>query len=329
MATPRPESTNRLRRTERILSPVGWVLALATAALTYWKTDSFWLALFGLVMVSRFVIGGVPKIIYHSRRLSRTLFYLLWPAGGALILYYVYQWSGMMWLGVILGLAGGVLFSTIVGFFFFRHIVGEEAQREEKVADFLVDEMLAKHPDAVAMKQRFSTSEWEDIKQFPSMVLGIVAVAEEKKLQKQARALADAIFKPEQYEDPLLRMMLIDLAAATTLDGGKMGRLTEITAAFASGVLKRSFEQLARQGKLRSSGEGGFAVTPEALHLIKDSLSPDEMRSFLHGLFKLGMEIAQAGGEPAPQQVKMLMEFVALAAESKEDVFAALGVERR
>jgi len=328
MPTSQRESMNRLRRAERMLSPVGWVLALATAALTYWKTDSFWLALFGFVMVSRFVIGSVPKIIHHSRRLSRALFYLLLPGGGTLVLYLVYRWSEVMWLAVILGLAGGVVFSMLVGLLFFRHILGEEAQREEQVADFVVDEMLAKHPDAAAMKQRFSTSEWEDIKQFPAMIFGIVALAEEKKLQKHARAMADAIIEPERYEDPLLRMMLIDMAAATTLDIGKMGSLTEITGAFVGGVLKRSFEELARQGKLQTSGEGGFAVTPEALHLIKDNLSPDELRSFLHGLFKLGMEIVQAGGKAAPEQVKALVEFLAISAESKEDLFATLGVER-
>jgi hypothetical protein len=117
-----------LRRTEHILSPVGWVLALATAALVYWITASFWLGLFGFVMVSRFVIGCVPKIICHSRRFSRTVFYLLWPAGGALILYLAYRRSGVMWSAVILGLVGGALFSSFVGVIFFRHI-DDEAQQ--------------------------------------------------------------------------------------------------------------------------------------------------------------------------------------------------------
>lgn len=76
-------------------------------------------------MVSRFVIGCVPKIIHRSGRLSRTVFYLLWPTGGSLILYLAYQRFGMMWFAVILGLVGGALFSAFVGGLLFRQITAE------------------------------------------------------------------------------------------------------------------------------------------------------------------------------------------------------------
>jgi hypothetical protein len=135
MAVTRTVSSNGLQRTPRLWGPAGCALALITAALIYWQTSSIWLAVFGCLMVSRFVIGCMPMIVGRPDWLSRTGFYLLWPVGGSLILYLGYQRSGMMWFAVVLGLVGGAFFSAILGVIFFRRINDEGTRRVETAID--------------------------------------------------------------------------------------------------------------------------------------------------------------------------------------------------
>ena len=321
-------SMNRLRTTERIMLPIGLILAVGASVWLYFVYKSIWLSLFVFIMVSRFLLGSFPKILHHSRKVYRTLFYMLWPAGGTLVLYLTYQWWGKMWLSALLGLILGMVISVLVGAVFFREVATEDQKREEKVADFLVDEQMGKNPDAEAMKNLFSSSEWEEIKLFPSLILGMVALTAPKGPKPATNVYANAIVKPEKYKDPLFRMMLIDASTSITKDMGYMDGITRLSTGVTDKLMKSDFERLSRSGKMDMSQEGLFSVKPEAMHTIKDNLSTDEFRSFVRALFQFAGEMMNAGGNPDSQQYQMVIQFFSTFAESKEDLFAMLGVKR-
>lgn len=324
MPTNESRSVDRLQRAERVLKPIGWVLALATAVALYLWNGSLWLAAFGLIMVSRTVNGSAPKIIYHGRKLYRTAFYLLWPVGGTLLLYWSYQQWEMMWLAVLIGVFGGIVVSMVGGLLFFRGIVVEDQRRETQVAEQEVDKTLRAHPDAVAMKQRFSSSEWEEIRGLPLMLFLLVTLSGDDPGKTEAEVWADAHLKPEKYEDPLLRAMLIEEKADMLRSMGGLTPISQLSSVMTEGSLQRNLEALAASGKLQMSGET-FAVDPGAFETIRASLAPDEFRSFVHGLVRLGMDTAFAGGPPKPEQIEILFKLVP--AESKEDLFAMLGID--
>jgi len=322
------QAVNRLERTQKAAKPVGLTLALALAAGIYWQSSSIWLALFGFVMVSRFVIGCVPKIIFHGRRLYRTTFYLLWPVGGTVMLYLVYQLWQILWRAAILGIFGGMLFSVFVGVLFFRDVAMEERQREEQIAESIVEKQLAANPDALAMKKRFTSSEWEEIKQFPWMIMGIMTASGDTSkagIKAASNVWVEAQTKPEEYEDPLLRMMFIDFNAGVMRSAGQMTSLSQLSSALVDGVLKRQFETLAGAGRLEMEIGDFTDVSPEAMLTVEANLSPGEFRSFIRGLMRLGWAIATAGGTPKQDQIDMLLKFIP--AENKEDFLAMFGVE--
>jgi len=128
-------AAKRMERATKMLAPTGVILGLAGAAIIYWQSSSLWLGVFGLIMVSRFVMIGVPKIIFHKRRIVRTIFYLLWPLGGTAILYFTFQWWEIMWLSVLLGVVVGGIFSVLVSVVFFRRIVLEDQTLEAALGE--------------------------------------------------------------------------------------------------------------------------------------------------------------------------------------------------
>lgn len=327
------KNLDRLRSIEKVMMPISVILGAATAVglFFYFKDlkifDRIMVGLFAFIHVTRFVSGGIPKIIYHNKKVHRTLFLLLWPVGGTLVLYLLYQWWHMMWLAAILGLVLGFFISVFVGLLFFRDVAMEDQQREEKVADFIVEEDMMQNPDAVAMKERFTVSEWEDIKQFPTLVFNMMAFTA-KDAKPVAKIYANAITKPGKYKDPLFRMMLLDLSADVTQVIGKLDAITRISLAATDKVLSSDMETLARDGKLSMGQEGAFTVKPEAMITIKNNLSRGEFRGFVRELFQFGMELVNARGKPDPQQMKMLIEFFGIFAESKQDLFSMLGIDK-
>ena len=123
-------------------------------------------------------------------------------------------------------------------------------------------------------------------------------------------------------------MMLIDASTSVTKDMGQMDGITKLSTGVTGKLLDSDFERLSRSGKMDMRQEGLFSVKPEAMHTIKDNLSPDEFRSFVRSLFQFAGEMMNAGGKSDPKQTQMVLQFFSTFAESKEDLFAMLGVKR-
>lgn len=332
------KETNRnligLRRAEKILTPVGLIISAGVGVWLYFVfkdlkvIDRISFAVFAFIMLSRFITGGIPKIIFHEKRVHRTLFLLLWPVGGTLVLYLLYQWWHIGWLAALLGLVLGFFISVFVGLLFFKDVAQEDQAREEKVSEFLADEVLEKNPDAVAMRQRFSGSEWQNIRTFPNMLLGMISMRAGKNSSAVLNMYADAIVKPEKYSDPLMRMMLIDYGADVLNVIGKVDGITKLSTAVSGGMIEKDFERLAQSGKLAVDQEGFFTFKPEDMHTIKNCLSQDEFRSFISDGFKFAMDLLNAQGKPDQDQMRMILEFFSTFADSKQDLFSILGVQK-
>lgn len=323
----------RLRTIEKTMMPIGLILS---AALAVWLFliytdftifDRIIIGVFAFIMLSRFIIGGVPKIIYHGKKVHRTLFLLLWPVGAALVFYLLYLWWNIVWLAALLGLILGFVISIVVGYIFFKDVAMEDQRREEKVSDFLVEEQLMKNPDAVAMKERFSSSEWEEIRTFPNMILGLVAMPA-KNQEAVLNEYANAITKPEKFKDPLVRMMMIDVGADVEKSMGQMDGVTRLSTAVTGSMMHQDLERMAQSGTASMSQEGFFTFTPENMHTIKNNLSQDEYRSFVNGMFEFAMDLVNTQGKPDPKQLELLMNFFATFAESKQDLFSILGIKK-
>jgi hypothetical protein len=325
METTQTKNVEKLQRMERNLKPVGIIVSLALGVGLYLIFSSIWIAIFGFIMGTRFIIGSMPKIVFHQRRLYRTFFYLLWPLGGTLILYFVFQKWEIMWLACLLGILGGMVFSVLVGFLFFRDIVAQEKVREKKVAEYEIDKKRKQNRDAVAMKQRFSDSEWEEIKKLPFMIFTVVSGLSGKFSKDELYVWADAVIKPEEYKDPLMRMMLIDNYEGMIRSLGQMDSLSQLSSALSEKILSSQFESLARSGKYEFDLENIGDMTPQSMETVKATVSRGEFRSFINGLVQLGLKVANAGSPANPEQVKTLISFMPV--ENKQDLFAMLGVE--
>ena len=321
----------RLRTAERILLPVGIVLGLGGAAYTYFASSSLWLSIFVFAMLSRFLIGGLPKIMFHGHKLKRMVFYLLWPAGGTAILYLVYSILQIMWLAVILGLIGGLFVSLFGGWIFFRKIAQEDQVRERKVTDFVADERLQKDAEALAMKERFASSEWDEIKRFPVFIFTMVALSDGKATKAELNAFADAVTKPKTCQDPLFRMMLLELNDSFARNIGAAGTVDQAATLLSNKKIAAELKAAQRSPAFTmdslldfSSGSGGER---HPLKILERELNRDEMRSFLGSVVKYGLRIASADGKPTREQAEILFGLVGTVSKSKEDFLKSLGID--
>lgn len=320
----------RLRATERVLLPTGIILGLGGAVYTYFAGSSLWLSIFVFAMLSRFLTGCLPKLIFHRYKIRRTVFYLLWPAGGTAILYLVYSTWHIMWLAVILGLVGGMFVSLVGGWKFFMNIVQEDQVREKKASDFIADEQLQKEPEALAMKERFTSSEWDEIKRLPIFIYNLMALVDGKMTKSQSNIFADAVTKPQECEDPLLRMMFLELNDYFTRNFG-VNLFEQASLLLFEKKMAEEFKAAQQSPAFTmdsmfdlSSGSSGERHT---LDILERELSPAELRSFFKGLSRFGLKIASADGKPTQEQEKMLFDLVGAVSKSKEDFLEMLGID--
>ncbi len=331
VVSPQDAALARLRTIERILVPAGIAAGVGGAAYAYYRSSSIWLSIFVLAMVSQFVAGALPKILYHAHRIRRVLFALLLPVGGAAILYLTYNLWHMMWLSVILGLVGGLIISMLAGATLFSAVVGEDQVREKLVGDFLVRERLAADPAAVAMKERFSPSEWDEIRRLPEFIIvGMAALSGSSASSRAARAWADAVFDPVAYDDPLFRMILIEQRnsierMAGTNDALQWASLALSQSTFDEHLKSASKEHYFSLGTSFDVSTGGSS--PHAYDILQGELNKSEFRRFVASLFQLGLSVASAGGSPTQQQMDMLLRI--LPASSREDLLAMMGLTEK
>jgi hypothetical protein len=326
MATAQADGFTKLRSVEKLLGPTAIVLGLAGGAYAYWLGSSIWLGAFVFLMVLRFIGGSLPKIIHHPRRVHRTLFYLLWPGGGSGVLYLVYQWTHMMWLAAILGVVGGLVISIFVGLMFFKDVAQEDQEREKDIGGFLIDERLAAHPEAVAMRGRFSEAEWDEIRSLPERAFTFVALSDGEATRKETKAWADIVWNDESFGDPLLCAMIVEAHNSMDRLVGTNDPLVAAAVAFSDKSMTAAYDASSTTRDHvdmddYARGDSGR----HAFDILDGELSPAEFRSFFRALFALGFKIASADGSPTKDQLEMLLKM--MPARSIEDLKSMLGAQ--
>jgi hypothetical protein len=106
----------RGRRIERIratFNRLAWIGAIAAAIYAYKWMASYALGIFAFLVVRHAVAWGIPEVITDPNKIQRILFYALYPAICAAVVYYTYQWWDRMWLAVIVGLVVAVTFNGL------------------------------------------------------------------------------------------------------------------------------------------------------------------------------------------------------------------------
>ena len=219
-----------------------------------------------------------------------------------------------MWLSVLIGLVVGFILNVLMSSFFkVEEIVAEDQAKSKNEARYQTEKLLEENSVAVAMKERFSESEWREVKLLPHMMFGLVALSgasrKSKVNQTTIKYYIDIIYSPEKVDNPLLRMMLID-------------HLLDLNDQFAD------MNPLMIMGSLNKiTNTPGFSAimsgaSPESMVFLENTLNPEEFREFTRALFQFTMKMAYAGGEPEPSQVKLIMEFFMNFASSKQDLMA-------
>lgn len=343
----------RLKRMERIFKPISLVLGFASAAGVYWQSTSFWLALFVLFQVFRFVSNCIPRIVYYDRSLHYALFYSTWPVFGSIIIYLTYQRWQIMWLAVILGTVGGFYLPLPLDFIFFREMATDHGETKNKVVDFIILEVLKTNPEAAAMKQRFTANEWEQIRTVPQKILGALNFFQyahsesEKELVEGFRFVAEALEKAAdgerehwEYEDPLLKMMFIDWYAGCVQLHLEMSPVADFTTTFLANfsskdlynVLDGQYQKIAKKGKLDEVGTDalalkGFTDIEKGLQILKARLNHDELRSFFGGLSSLAFSLIFIAGDESAKMEQLDLYLKLIPFENEADVIGMLNVK--
>jgi hypothetical protein len=124
------------------------------------------------------------------------------------------------------------------------------------------------------MKDRFTTTEWEQLKRLPPLVFVFVALADGRLQPEEASKFAAEISDASRYRDPLLRDLLSDL-----------GRPTEFQTAF--------------DGVTRITATSAEAIDREITAvkaLLKGKLTDEEYHRFFFSLIGIGKMVADSAG---------------------------------
>jgi hypothetical protein len=123
----------RLQREERVLKitrPTGFIGGLAAGVWTFIESRSVSLAIYVFLIVLLVVGARLGEIITARYKLQRTLFALVLPVVSAVVLYFVYQASEIMWLSVVVGLIAGIVVSMLAGAFVFPTVISQDNRRK-------------------------------------------------------------------------------------------------------------------------------------------------------------------------------------------------------
>ena len=257
-----PAMVKRHKKVQRFLKPLGFVLAIAAAVFTYYKSESLPLSIFVFLIVLLVIGGRIGELIAYPSRIQRTLFGAVLPAAGIAILYYAYQQWGNMWLAAALGFVGGIVVSMLSGLTLFRRIAVHESQRT-KIG---VQQWSKMDKAAQEMKARFSDSEWDSVKRLPSFMFYAVALVDNTNPEKAIKAFSTSVGNANGQKDPLLRAILLEFGGAALSPDTKP----------ADG---RDFEAIR-----------------DVWDILDGELSSAEYKSFLSSLLIFGRKIAEAEG---------------------------------
>ena len=125
------------------------------------------------------------------------------------------------------------------------------------------------------MKDRFTATEWGQLKRLPPLVFVFVALADGRLQPEEASKFAAEITDATRYRDPLLRDLLSDL-----------GRPTEFQTAF--------------DGVTRIASTSADAIDREITTvkaLLKGKLTDEEYHRFFFSLIGIGKMVADSAGE--------------------------------
>lgn len=317
-----PEKLKKFKTVENVVKWAGVALAVAAGVLIYFQWKSVWLAVFGFICVAKFFGGELPHVIYHPKRLRRIAFYLSFTIYATVILYFTYHWWNRMWLSVILGLVLGFILNVLTSGLFKVNEIYEEDQKKSLDENKYDAEMLMKNnPDAVAMKDRFSDTEWQEIKTLPQLMTGLIMKVPVKQkdgsYKLELRVSYNPLMDPEEFSNPLLRMMIIE-------------NKIEFSTLFAQNqynpiAMKQIMGDIGNSEAVATILKGGTPEKPESMTIIENTLNPEEYRSFVRSLLEFTLKSANVKGEKLnPALLQIIFQYFATFAGSEQDLRAMI-----
>jgi len=281
-----PAMVQRHDKVQRFLKPLGFVLAIAAAVFTYYKSESPPLCIFVFLIVLLVIAGRIGELIAYPGRIQRAIFGAVLPVVGIVTLYYAYQQWGNMWLAAVLGLVIGIVASIFSGVTLFKRIAVQEAQRKKMG----IQELSKPDKAAHEMKARFSASEWDSVKRMPSFMFWAVAVADNTDPKKAIKTFSKSVANADEYKDPLLRAILLEIRGAildmVSSDKGKP----------AMGL--------------------DFDAMGDFWDILDGELSKDEYKSFLSSLLIFGRKIAEVEGPLTEKKAKILADMAVIGSKA-------------
>ena len=125
----RPQQADSTTKAVRGVFGLLAIAAVITAAIySYGQEESIWLSIF-VAGAAGFIVGRVvPDVITDSKKVRRTLYFLLFPAIAVAILYLTYQAWETWWLAVMVSWVGAFILNGILAPLLFPGIHREETE---------------------------------------------------------------------------------------------------------------------------------------------------------------------------------------------------------
>lgn len=120
--TPKGRQPMPGRRTDLVRAVFGLlalIVATGTAVYAFRQVPSWALAIFVFLIAMHVVGQGIPDVITSPKKTERVLFFALYPAICAALLYVSYRWWHRMWLSVVVAIVVAAILNAATGVLLF------------------------------------------------------------------------------------------------------------------------------------------------------------------------------------------------------------------
>jgi fatty acid desaturase len=131
----RPNRDARDVKIHTVFNLVGMLAGAGAAYLAWDLTGSIALPIFALFATSYFVGRGIGDLVTDDKKVKRFFFFLMPVVIDSALIYLTYQWWGLMWLAVLIGVfVGAAIWAVVVVTAFADIQAEEEADNKERIA---------------------------------------------------------------------------------------------------------------------------------------------------------------------------------------------------
>lgn len=123
-----PDRPEHVKRVHAGFGLLGFGLGVAAAVYGYNESSSIALAIFLFLVVQGYIARGLGDVATDPQKGKRFVYFTLQPLVAVGVLVLTYQWWGIMWLAVVLGLVVGAILWGLVGTVLFPKIAEEETE---------------------------------------------------------------------------------------------------------------------------------------------------------------------------------------------------------